>query len=229
MRHSRFFVPAQTDSRSRISLIDVSFCCYSAVMCRKTANISLLFPRTRILKKARSAKADAGSTGCFFAANNSKTAAAGPEAPSRSPPPQAGEGMGGGDASVNQAVELGGVLAGDLVDDFGRQPGELLLDVFRAIPARCRRCAGSPSPTSSSRRRYRRSAWRRSGRTGRSHLHWRRQYSLGLQLHQVAEAVLELEIHAVQRIGEPAGAALAKRHAQASDSARTRRPPSSPR
>jgi hypothetical protein len=35
------------------------------------------------------------------------------------------------------------------------------------------------------------------------------------QSHQIAEAVLEFEIHAVQCIGEPAGAALAKRHAQA--------------
>jgi hypothetical protein len=35
------------------------------------------------------------------------------------------------------------------------------------------------------------------------------------QFHQVAEAVLELEIHAVQCIGEPTRAALAERHAQA--------------
>jgi hypothetical protein len=46
-------------------------------------------------------------------------------------------------------------------------------------------------------------------------LHWRRQYSLGAQFRQVAEAVLKLEIHTVQRIGEPAGTALAERHAQA--------------
>src|SRR5207247_2408259 len=32
----------------------------------------------------------------------------------------------------------------------------------------------------------------------------------GLQLHQVAEAVLELEIHAVERVGDPADAAFAK-------------------
>src|ERR1700739_67710 len=36
-----------------------------------------------------------------------------------------------------------------------------------------------------------------------------------LQFHQVAEAVLELEIHAVQRIGEPSGAALTERHFEA--------------
>ena len=52
------------------------------------------------------------------------------------------------------------------------------------------------------------------GSNWKVHLHWRRQYSRRLQFHQVAEAVLELEIHPVQRIGEPAGAALAKRHAQ---------------
>src|SRR5437868_2970111 len=34
-----------------------------------------------------------------------------------------------------------------------------------------------------------------------------------LQLHQIAEAVLEFEIHAVERIGQPADAALAKAHA----------------
>src|SRR5215472_13678345 len=36
-------------------------------------------------------------------------------------------------SSVDQAVELAGVLAGDLVHNFGRQPGELLLDVFRGF------------------------------------------------------------------------------------------------
>ena len=41
--------------------------------------------------------------------------------------------MGGGDASVDQAVEFGGVFAGDLVHDFGREAGELLLDVFRGF------------------------------------------------------------------------------------------------
>ena len=32
--------------------------------------------------------------------------------------------------SVDQAIEFGGVLAGDLVHDLGREAGELLLDVF---------------------------------------------------------------------------------------------------
>jgi hypothetical protein len=32
-----------------------------------------------------------------------------------------------------QPVELAGVLAGDLVHDFGRKAGELLLDVFRGF------------------------------------------------------------------------------------------------
>ena len=32
--------------------------------------------------------------------------------------------------SVDQVVEFGGVLAGDLVHDLGREAGELLLDVF---------------------------------------------------------------------------------------------------
>src|SRR4051812_11391720 len=34
---------------------------------------------------------------------------------------------------VHQPVELGGVLAGDLVDRVGRQTGELLLDVASAL------------------------------------------------------------------------------------------------
>jgi len=32
---------------------------------------------------------------------------------------------------IDEAVEFGGVLAGDLVRDLGREAGELLLDVFR--------------------------------------------------------------------------------------------------
>jgi len=34
---------------------------------------------------------------------------------------------------IDQPVEFGGVLAGDFVHDFGREAGELLLDVFRGF------------------------------------------------------------------------------------------------
>ena len=50
--------------------------------------------------------------------------------------------------SVGQIIELRRVLAGDLVDVLGRQALELLVDVLRRTPARCRRCAGSRNPTS---------------------------------------------------------------------------------
>src|SRR5262249_38078212 len=39
----------------------------------------------------------------------------------------------GGDASVDQAVEFAGVLAGDLVHNIRCKAGELLLDIFRGF------------------------------------------------------------------------------------------------
>jgi len=58
-----------------------------------------------------------------------ETATVEPEAPTY-PSPACGGGIGGGDRSVDQPVEFGGVLAGDFVHDFGGEAGELLLDVF---------------------------------------------------------------------------------------------------
>src|ERR1700746_353928 len=48
------------------------------------------------------------------------------------PRPRASQGERTG--SVDQAVKLAGILAGDLVRDFWVQPSGLLLDVFRRFP-----------------------------------------------------------------------------------------------
>ena len=44
--------------------------------------------------------------------------------------PASGEGIGWGDASIDHVLEFIGVFADDLVDNFGGQARELLLDVF---------------------------------------------------------------------------------------------------
>jgi hypothetical protein len=115
---------------------------------------------------------------------------------------------------VDEPVELGGVLAGDLVHDFRGEAGELLLDVFRGF-----------GPDAVGVRVVRALHHRLDAdivdELGADRVERESRLALaapifaGLQFHPVAEAVLEFEIHAVQRIGEPAGAALAKRHFEA--------------
>src|SRR6266566_2554079 len=116
-------------------------------------------------------------------------------------------------ALVHQPVELGGVLAGDLVHDVGRQTGELLVDVF----LRFRPYAVGVRVVRAPHDRFDADIL---DQLGADRVELERCAALAapvfarLQLHQIAETVLEFEIHAVQRIGNPADAALAKADAQ---------------
>src|SRR5438132_13293104 len=107
------------------------------------------------------------------------------------------------DASVDQAVELAGVLAGDLVNDVGREAGELLLDVFRGFRPHPvgMRVVGAPHQGLDA------DVVDELG-ADRVELECRLALAASvfarLQLHQVAKTILELEINAVQCIGEPA-------------------------
>src|SRR5665213_4053167 len=112
-------------------------------------------------------------------------------------------------SSVDEPVKLGGVLAGDLVDHFGREPGELFFDVFRRLrphPVRVRvvRAPHQGFETDL------------VDQLGPDAVELEGRLALALpviarlHLHQVAETVLVLEIHPVERVGQPADAALAK-------------------
>src|SRR5215470_18546218 len=118
----------------------------------------------------------------------------------------AGEGL---ISSVYESVELGGVLAGDLVHDIGRQIGELLGDVLRAFRPDTVGMRVIRAPHQGLDPHI-------LDELGADPVELKRRAALTapvfarLELHQVAEAVLKLEIHAVERIGQPADAALAK-------------------
>src|SRR5499426_935151 len=115
---------------------------------------------------------------------------------------------------LDQAVELAGVLARDLVDHVGRKVAELLLDVLRRL---------GPYPVGV---RVVRRPHERLGAHLVDHLRAdpvELEGRLALappvvaRLHrepEVAEAVFPLEVHAVERVGDPADAALAERDLQ---------------
>src|SRR5580704_10811984 len=110
---------------------------------------------------------------------------------------------------IREPIELGRVLAGDLVDLVGGQVGELLLDkLVRFRPHTVGvRVVGTPH------HRFEADIVDQLGADAvelEGALAVAAPVFARLQLHQVAEAVLELEIHPVERVGEPAGAALAK-------------------
>src|SRR3984957_3940620 len=115
--------------------------------------------------------------------------------------------------SVAEAVELRRVLAGELVDLVGGQPGELVLDeLVRFRPHTVgMRVVGAP---------HNRLKADIVDQLGADAVELEGALAVAppilarLQLHQVAEAVLELEIHAVERIGEPARAAFPEPDAQ---------------
>src|SRR4051794_11590406 len=112
-------------------------------------------------------------------------------------------------SSVHQPVELRGVLAGDLVHGLGREAGELLLDILRAFRPDAVRVwvVGAPHQGFNPHLldQLRPDAVELECRAALATPVFRR-----LQLHQIAETVLELEIHPVERIGQPADPALAK-------------------
>jgi hypothetical protein len=115
---------------------------------------------------------------------------------------------------VDQTVKFGGVLACDLVHDFGREAGEPLLDVFRGFRPHAVgvRVVGAPHQGFDA---------DLIDELGADQVELERRLALPapilarLHLHQVAEAVLILEIHTVERIGQPADAALAERDLEA--------------
>src|ERR1700730_3375956 len=171
-----------------------------AVIGEKTANLSL-FLRHLDLQKARNSAAESASLAVFSLQITAKTAAA-----PRSPDGRRRSLW----LSVDQPVKLAGVLAGDLVHDFGREAGELLLDVFRGFRPHGVgvRVVGAPhqgldADVVDELRADRVELERR--------LALATPVFARLHLDQVAEAVLILEIHAIERIGQPTDAALAER------------------
>src|SRR4030095_7156780 len=115
---------------------------------------------------------------------------------------------------LDQAVELAGVLARDLADHVGRQVAELLLDVLRRL-----------GPHTVGGRGVRRPPERRVAHLvddlGPDAVELERRLALAppvvAGLHrqaEVAEAVLPLEVHAIEPVGNPADAALAERDLQ---------------
>src|SRR5438067_1719233 len=116
-------------------------------------------------------------------------------------------------ASVDQAVKFGRVLASDLVNDVGRPARELLLDVFRGFRPHAVgvRIIGAP---------HQRFDADVVDELGADPVELERRAALPapifarLQLHQVAEPIPVLEIHAVERVGQPADAALAQPDAE---------------
>src|SRR5262245_40839817 len=115
---------------------------------------------------------------------------------------------------LDQAVELAGVLARDLLDHVGRQVAELLFDVLRRL---------WPHPVGV---RVVRGPHERLGTHLVDHLRAdpvELEGCLALappvvaRLHrepEIAEAVFPLEVHPVERVGDPADAALAERDLQ---------------
>src|SRR5689334_24181423 len=117
-------------------------------------------------------------------------------------------------ALLDQAVELRGILAGDLAHDVGGQVAELLLDVL----ARLRPDAVGVRIV---RRPHERLHAHLVDELGADAIELERRLALSppviAGLHrepEVAEAVLPLEVHAVERVGNPADAALAERDPQ---------------
>src|SRR5215475_13067020 len=113
-------------------------------------------------------------------------------------------------ASTDEPVELAGVLAGDLVHDVGRQMPELLLDeAGRLRPDTVRvRIVRAP---------HERLDAHVLDELGADAVELERALALPAPvvagLHgeaEVAEAVLPLEVHAVERVGDPPDAALAE-------------------
>src|SRR5439155_19183724 len=117
-------------------------------------------------------------------------------------------------ALFHQTVKLPGVLAGDLPHDVGRQMAELLLDVLRGF---------RPDAVSV---RIIRGPHQRLDAHLVDHLRadaieLERRLALPApviaRLHrqtEITEAVLPLEVHAIERVGDPADAALAEDDAQ---------------
>src|ERR1700730_13888231 len=171
-----------------------------AVIGEKTANLSL-FLRHLDLQKARNSAAESASLAVFSLQITAKTAAA-----PRSPDGRRRSLR----LSVDQPVEFARVLAGDFVHDFGREAGELLLDVFRGFRPHSVgvRVVGAPHQGLDA---------DVVDELGADRVELERRLALAapifarLHLDQIAEAVLILEIHAVERIGQPADAALAER------------------
>src|SRR6185437_6885438 len=117
-------------------------------------------------------------------------------------------------ALVDQPVELAGVLAGDLVRRLGRQVTELLGDVFARFrpDAVAMRVVAAP---------HQRLQPHLVDELGADAVELEGRLALAppvvARLHlesQILEAVLPFEIHAVERVWDPADAALAKGDAQ---------------
>src|ERR1700704_3987772 len=113
--------------------------------------------------------------------------------------------------SAHQAIELSGVLAGDLVDDVRREMAELLLDVTRRL---------RPDPIGMRivRAPHERLDAHLLDQLGADRIDLEGGPALPApvvaRLHrepEITEAIFPLEIHPVERIGDPADPALAER------------------
>src|SRR5947209_1472155 len=115
----------------------------------------------------------------------------------------------------HQAVELARVLARDLADHIGRQVAELLLDVLRRLGPHAVGVRIVRGP-------HDRFLTHVLDELGADPVELERGLALAppvvARLHreaEVAEAILPLEVHAIERVGDPADATLAERDPEA--------------